>query len=110
MGQARRSSQAAHIGTWHRDRSVPPRSTLWSLSTVGTKEEGKAHITDVPGGTLRKLSPSEEGETYTRQVPFRYEGRSLQSNPVGNSAGGEGHYAQPYPSNDGEQSADLHIQ
>lgn len=35
------------------------------------------------------------------------EGRSLQSNLVGNSAGGEGRYAQPYPSNDGEQSADL---
>ena len=46
---------------------------------------------------------------FTR-ISFRYEGRSLQSNSVGSSAGGEGRYAQPYPSDDGEQSADLHIQ
>ena len=44
------------------------------------------------------------------RISFRYEGRSLQSNSVGSSAGGEGRYAQPYPSDDGEQSADLHIQ
>ncbi len=72
--------------------STSPRVT-W---TYPLDDPGTAIVQSLfRGKGIHQTSPYNKGE-----------GRSLQSN-IGNSAGGEGRCAQPYPSIDGEQSADL---